>query len=218
MKTTVHLFLIALIPVLPQAVPGQGTLYVSNLGKTSTGSGAVGSDAWIAQMFLTGTEPNGYILNSVQLLMNPASGSPSNLSVSVYNNTGSGPGVSLGSLTGPDPAGGGVFTYSTSGITLASRSGYCLVLTSGSPVADGAYQWSATTQLTSSNGWIIVDGHFTSTNGSTWSPLPIRVKTFQVALFGTAVPEPGATALLVLGLALGAFCRSNRRQSTQQNP
>src|SRR5881628_856888 len=86
----------------------QGTLYVSNLGQTPTGSAPVGSDASIAQSFFTlATDPNNYTLNSIQLLTDPASGSPSGFSVSIYNSgAGGGPQSSLGSLAGADPAAG----------------------------------------------------------------------------------------------------------------
>jgi hypothetical protein len=42
----------------------QGTLYASNLGQTSLGSLSVGSDAWIAQAFITGSDSGGYVLDS----------------------------------------------------------------------------------------------------------------------------------------------------------
>ena len=61
----------------------QGTTYLSNLGQVSSGSLVLGSDAWIAQSFYTGTSPDGYYLNSVQLLTVPAVGSPSGFAVSV---------------------------------------------------------------------------------------------------------------------------------------
>src|SRR5664280_720145 len=69
-------------------VQAQGTLYVSNLGQTPTGSAAIGSDAWVAQTVFTGTNPGGYMLNSVHLLMNAASGTPSGFAVSIYSKTG----------------------------------------------------------------------------------------------------------------------------------
>jgi hypothetical protein len=95
-----------------QILQAQGSLYVSNLGQTSTGSMGIGSNSWIAQPFFTGTDPNDYSLNSIQLLMNAASGSPSNFTVSIFSHTADGtPGSNLGSLTGSDPAAGGIFTY-----------------------------------------------------------------------------------------------------------
>jgi hypothetical protein len=52
-------FLPAVAAALPRAATGQGTLYVSNLGQTPSDSGAAGSDAWIAQLFLAVPEPGG---------------------------------------------------------------------------------------------------------------------------------------------------------------
>ena len=68
-----------------QVMQAQGNLYLSNLGETSSGSAAVASDAWLAEVFKTGTNPSGYVLNSVQLFMDAASGSPSGFSVSIYS-------------------------------------------------------------------------------------------------------------------------------------
>src|SRR6266568_9370764 len=111
----IGLILALLLPAIARA---QGILYVSNLGQAQTGSAAIGSNSWIAQMFITGKSSGGYVLNSVQLLMNAASQTPSGFSVSLYSKTGDphsfripgdSPQSSLGALSGPDPALGGVF-------------------------------------------------------------------------------------------------------------
>src|SRR5271154_996405 len=110
--------------LLPLVAQAQGTLYLSNLGEGSGGSVAVASDAWSATLFVPGsTNPDdnvdSYVLNSVQLLMDPASGSPSEFNVSIYtSNPPRFPGVFVGNLVGSDPAAGGIFTYTASGITL----------------------------------------------------------------------------------------------------
>jgi hypothetical protein len=215
MKTSIFVAVLVVGCGLPDLLQGQGTLYVSNLGQGPTGSAAVGSDAWIAQIIRTGANPDGYLLNSLQLLMNPAAGTPSNFAVSIYSGAGANPGSSLGSLMGPDPAAGGVFTYSTTGIPLVATRVYYVVLTSTTPVAAGAYEWSATSPLTSSNGWLIADGYYTSNDGLTWA-LPTRGRSLQLALFGTAVPEPGAGALVGLGMAAFIFHLKGRRGATGQ--
>ena len=78
----------------------QGTLYFSSLGQTPTGSAAIGSDSWIAQGFGTGTNTGGYILNSVQLLMDGASGGPNGFAISIYTKSGNSPQNNLGNLVG----------------------------------------------------------------------------------------------------------------------
>ena len=54
----------------------QGTVYISSLGQPSSGSLAVASDSWQADMFETGNNPGGYALDSIELDMTPATGDP----------------------------------------------------------------------------------------------------------------------------------------------
>jgi hypothetical protein len=55
------------------------------LSQTPTGSVSVGSDSWLAADFITGTSANGYSLDSIQLGMANASGSPTNFTVMLYS-------------------------------------------------------------------------------------------------------------------------------------
>ena len=49
-------------------VQAQGPFtYLSSFSQSSAGSRAVGSDSWLAATFTSGTNPGGYLLNSVQL-------------------------------------------------------------------------------------------------------------------------------------------------------
>src|SRR5271155_4572171 len=100
--------------LLPLVAEAQGSLYVSNLGQTPTGSAAIGSDSWIAQSIIAGTNADGYILNSIQLLMDPASGSPIGFNVSIYSSLSGEPYDNIGNLVGSDPSAGGIFTYTAS--------------------------------------------------------------------------------------------------------
>jgi hypothetical protein len=206
-----------LIPILATA---QGTLQLSNLGQTPVGSAAIGSDSWLAQGFFTGPNTNGYTgytLNSVELLMDPGSGSPSGFTVSIYDNpVVSGnpylpPGSSLGSLSGPDPSAGGVFTYTASSVTLLPFTKYYVVVTSTTPVANGAYSWrSATSTLTSPWRLPFPTFIYSSSNGSDWDFA--RGYTFQLAIYATPVPEPSTLALAGLGLAASSFWRFRQRK------
>ena len=49
----------------------------------STGTAAVGSDSSLAEFFQTGSNPGGYTLDSVQLGMSDASGSPGGFAVTL---------------------------------------------------------------------------------------------------------------------------------------
>jgi hypothetical protein len=193
----------------------QGTLYVSNLGQTPTGSMAVGSDSWIAQEFFTGTNSGGYALNAVQLLMDAASGNPGGFAVSIYNNSISNPlspASNIGSLSGPDPSTGGIFTYTVSGLALSPSTLYFVVVTAASSVAQGAYTWSAATDGPQSgvNHWSIFGVYDTSADGLNWETY--RNFDFQLGIYATAIPEPSAVSLLLLGGGLWLFARRAGRK------
>jgi len=83
MKNIVISGVIVLVVALltPQIVQAQGTIYLSNLGQPSAGSLAVGSDSWQAAIFTTGTNADGYVLNSIQLAMTDAFGTPNGFTV-----------------------------------------------------------------------------------------------------------------------------------------
>src|SRR5215475_174873 len=121
MKKTI-LTIIPVIGVLSSRIEqAQGTVYSSNMGNTPSGSFAVANNSWIAQGFYWERYVvNGVMLtpactlNSVQLLMNSASGSPSGFTISIYTAGSSGPGTSLGTLTGnSNPNNPGVYTFTT---------------------------------------------------------------------------------------------------------
>jgi hypothetical protein len=202
------LFSIVLLAELiaPLFMQAQATLFVSNLGQASGGNGAIGSDSWLAQSFGTGTNADGYVLNSVQLLTDVAYGSPNGFTVSLYSNSGAGPASNLGSLGGSDPSTGGVFIYTTSGIMLSASTLYFVVATAATPTVQGAYNWSAAGESPrTSDGWIIPAGYNYSTDGLTWQLS--RQYTFQMAIYATAIPEPATLALTGLGLAALSFRR-----------
>ena len=207
--------IIALVSVigllLPVMTSAQGTLYVSNLGQTSTGSAAIGSDSWIAQSIITGTNSSGYVLNSVQLLMNAASGSPSGFNVSIYSSLSGLPYNNLGTLVGSDPAAGGLFSYTASDLDLSPSTFYFVVVTAATPVAQGAYDWSAANGSPSvgNQQWTIYDFYNSSPDGSSWTG-HIRLNIPQLGIYATAVPEPATVALAGLGLACLSLLRRRR--------
>ena len=154
-------FIVVMVAMLARySVWSQGTIFVSNLGQPSAGSLTVGSDSWLAESIGTGNNPGGYALDSVQLAMTPASGSPSGFMVMLYSAAVGAqvlPGSSLGTLTASssDPMAGGLYTYTASGLTLSPETDYFIVLTAGTRLASGAYAWSFenTSTGSSSGGW-----------------------------------------------------------------
>jgi len=91
---------------------GQGT-FVSNLDRPTTGNFSVAADAWLATWFRTGTASGGYLLDSLQLSMAPASGTPQGFTVMFWDFRLD---QSIATLTGPTPLTGGIFTYTASSV------------------------------------------------------------------------------------------------------
>ena len=197
MKKLIIVILIAL--VVPQITQGQGTTYVSNVGQASIGSSAVGSDSWLTAVFETGNSSGGYILDSIQIAMSGASGIPAGFTVMLYS--GFIPSSRLATLNGsPNPSTAGVYDFTgPPGLVLAPGY-YNIVLTTGTPIANGAYEWSYGGTYNTSGGWagyfIGAFNSFRSTDGSSWFSAG---QSFQYAINATAVPEPGVSALLALG-------------------
>ena len=213
MKSKISVFLSVIVLLTSQFAQAQGTIYLSNLGQSPVGSKPIGNDAWIAQEFRTGTNASGYALNSIKVLMNQASGSPSGFNASIYNLGLNVPGTCLGSLSGLDPATAGTYVYTASSIELLPSNTYFLVLTSATPVALGAYTWSAANTYLQNpvDPWALQNVYFSSADGSSWAS-HLRQEVFQLELSATAAPEPKASVLVGLGLVVMSFWRRNLRR------
>jgi hypothetical protein len=208
MKIRIYIVVVLAIELfVTQLAPAQGTLFVSNLSQPSGGSGVVANNAWLALAFYTGTNSGGYDLNSIQMLMNGASGSPSNFAVSLYQGANL-----LGSFSGssnPSTAGVYAYTASGSGFTVLPSTQYLLVLTDATPLSDGNYNWSyannsLNTSYILSDGWEPGSGFNSSDDGLSWQR---NNNPFQFAIYATEVPEPEAYVLAGLGLAALGFWR-----------
>jgi hypothetical protein len=201
MKKIIIMFVVGLLA--PQIVQAQGTTYLSNLGQLSIGSHAVASDSWLAADFFTGNNADGYVLNSVQLGMTDASGNPNGFTIMIYANSNPDtilPGSSLGTLSGStDPVTAGTYTYApASNLTLSPNADYFIVLTAGTAVANGAYDWSRanTDTYNPSGSWRGGPGiFFTSSNGLNWN---LSSPYAQYAINATPIPEPSICGLSVL--------------------
>jgi hypothetical protein len=203
-----------LVLLAMQNTQAQGTItYLSNLGQTSTGSNPVANDSWAASGIVTGDNPSGYILNSVQLGMADASGNPSGFTVAVYSAVALikiNPGSSLGTLDGSaNPSTAGTYTYADdSNLILLPGHGYFIVLTAGTAVANGAYQWSHTipNAYNPTGGWS-AGSIWQSSNGSTWTSTS---GSPQFSVNATAIPEPSVWALILLGGGVFVYVRGRK--------
>jgi hypothetical protein len=204
MNKIIITFAVALL--IPQITLPQGTMtYLSNLNQASAGSFAVGSDSWLAALFVTGTNASGYTFDSFQLGMADASGSPIGFTVMLYTaftGVGTRPGSNLGTLDGSlNPTAAGIYTYiPAANITLSPGTQYFVVLTAGTTIANGAYEWdyANTYSYNPSSGWEGGPTLSSSSGSSFWrSNLPGDYPEF--AINATAIPEPGVLCLFGLG-------------------
>jgi hypothetical protein len=214
---------LAVALLAPQIATAQGTTtFLSNLGQTPTGSNPVGSDSWLAAGFFTGNNAEGYVLNSIQLGMADDSGNPSGFTVMVYAQSSSPsavlPGSSLGTLIGStDPANSGTYTYTApSDLSLSPNTPYFIVITAGTTVANGAFEWSFTSTFSyqPADSWA-ASVTYSSINGSqsSWGRLGSN-PNYDYSLFAlnaTPAPEPGVIGLFALGGLLVGFQRWKTR-------
>lgn len=138
MKATITGILVFAVALFaPRIVQAQGTMtYVSSLSQTSTGSSSGGNDSWLAAPFGAGTNASGYSLDSIQLGMADASGSPSGFTVMLYSSITTGailPGSTIGTMDGSlSPSSAGVYTFTPAlNLTSSPRTTYSIVLTAG---------------------------------------------------------------------------------------
>ncbi len=207
MKTNVkHIIASTITLLVSQLAMAQGITYLSSLSPNSTGNVSLGSDSWLAAGFHTGNSVNGYFLDSVELGMSSATGSPSGFTVMIYVDNGNpaagNPGDSLGVLNGPaDPSLSGIYVYTdNSSIILSPNTFYYVVLNAATLVATGAYEWNESTfPPNSTGGWGDLNALLYSNNdNSSWSVTPY-LGVAQFAITATHVPEPSAEMLLGLG-------------------
>jgi hypothetical protein len=205
----------ALLGLLPAGATAD-TL-TDNLANASAGTeAAIGAD-WITASF--GTGATAYDLNSVTLLL--ATPTPGLVELDIYSDGGLQPGSLVGSLTATDAITGSLsdITFTTNDITLSANSTYWAVL----KAASGEYDWSWTADDSGAGIGFQDQWGESSDAGVTWftySGFPT-----QLSVEATAVPEPGAGALLLTGglattAGVGrgwARARLNRRRSQYEN-
>ena len=168
---------------------------VSNLGQSRSGLFSAGYQGYkAANQFRTGSNAAGYTLSAVTIEIDRVVGSPPNLVVAIYPDSGGKPGSSARTtLSGSNPTGAGQYTFTCStNCGLAASTSYHVVLTAPN-AGDNDYRWETTssaseTRQPSDNGWTI-DGADRDT-GLGWQAETTDYSKFRV----TALPNPSLTA------------------------
>ena len=206
----------SLIVLIPKLLNAQGTVYISNLGTLGGGGGNINATSWVALGIETGGNSQGYVLDSVEVHMAAATGSPSGFTLSLFSTASGLPSQSLGVLTGSaNPASSGVYTYDASALnlTLAPSTEYFVVENATSLPSQGSYEWGITGGGTTTvGGWQDVSTEFSNDQGNDWSPL-FRTP-LQIAVTATAVPESSTWVLFLIGGGF-AFYFHARKQPKQ---
>ena len=193
---------------------GQTSTFFSSLGYNPIGITSISSDSWVGQLFYTGTNASGYLLDSIQLRMENQLGNPAGFSLSIYGDANLPrtlqPGGNLQLLTGPNPTSAGVYTFTSSGLILTPTTAYYLVATSLNPAANGSFRWDYTTDQPQGGLEYMSTGtgFAYSSDGVSWQFS--RQHYFQFAINATAVPEPSSLVLLGLGGSF-LFTRLSRK-------
>ena len=116
--------------------------------------------------------------------MTDASGNPNSFAAMIswaFSFISTTPGSSLETLNGSaNPSTGGIYTYTdASSLMLLPSTDYFIVLTAGTTVANGAYEWSVTgignnSSYNPSGGWSggLAPVMHSSNNGASWSDSP----------------------------------------------
>jgi hypothetical protein len=203
---------VALLP--PQVIQAQGTMvYVSNLAQLQAGSLAAGSDSWVGNEFSIGSNPGGYVLDSVQLAMANASGNPGGFTVLLYGTRaggeayyGSGGSDTVTPLIGSNnPSTAGIYTYAPpASLMLSQNYFYSIVINASTTVATGSYNWiEADGPLNLSGGWSSSHALACSSDGLSWSNSFGSSGVYpEFAVNATAVPEPGVLGLFSVGILI----------------
>jgi hypothetical protein len=192
----------------PSSAPAQGTTYFSNVSCPTTSYVDIGSDAWGAAWFQTGSAPGGYTLDSIQLLMGDTIGSASGFSIMLWDFRTDQP---ILTLAGPSPSVAGTYTFDAAGFVLAPKTVYWFAAASQTPSAAGHFSWASTSQEVLGTPWT-GGGFQVSSDGVDWTREASR--EFLFAVNAQVIPEPSASTMLILGsvliLALRRVCAESR--------
>jgi hypothetical protein len=180
-----------------------------NLGSSQDGSDPIFGFGPLANSFTTGSNINGYVLNSFKALLKSGSASiVGDIEVTLHSNSGNAPGaelVSLGTLSSADVDTGafGVYGFSPlASFVLAANTTYWLEIAAETA---NAIEWAWSNDLlgTGVAGQFNYSAALGTNANSAFGP-------YQMAVDVSQIPEPASLALL--SLALGLMVATSRRR------
>jgi hypothetical protein len=195
----------------PLNIHAQGQLYVSNLGESPSVGEEFSDSMWLAQLFVTGTNPEGYDLNSVQLSLDLTGAPAGNVVVYLYGTDDESPVGEGEKINSVMPSASGICTFNASGIFLSPSTYYYIGVTATDNAATSPYEWNEPSDYNyiSSDNWSLpATPPWSSTDGSHWeSYIGFEAPPYLMAVTATPVPEPGILSLVEIGLAIIVLSR-----------
>jgi hypothetical protein len=190
--------------LLGMAAQAQSTTIFNSLLDSIIGEGPIGidpfgpppmnGDNWRAQSFMTGGA--NWTSESVTLSLLSGGSSTGGFTVSLYGDSGNGPGAQLGTLTGNGNPGSGLSPF-TGAIALNPDATYWIVTDVSSDHSGSVYGWMAGTGGPAVGS--TVGAGYSSDGGVTWGVDTTSSYLMQVDATFTAAPEPSTIALGLMG-------------------
>ena len=182
---------------LIMAPPRTASTLVSNTGQTAA-STTSGGAANKAQVFRTGSNPNGYALDSIDVVS--ADGQSDEFSVALYTTNSSGyPNTVMTNLSAPGSFAAGTLTFTApaGGIRVAASTDYAVVFSSTSTNLELGLTSSHAEDSGAAAGWSVANRRFTINNVNAWGvdsdqPYRIAVKGVLNPRTATAPAAPAA--------------------------
>ena len=161
-----------------------GKALVSNLGQAAHSAGVSATDSQdLAQGFTTGSRSGGYTLGSVELDVTGFTGTASDVTVSIYSESGNDPNTAVHVLTTPASISGLTTFTAPSNANLAADTQYYVVITTAGEDVTSSRTDSTADDSGGAAGWSIQDSGRINETGwtSTTRPLRISIKGLATA-------------------------------------
>jgi len=193
------------LAVAATTAAGQSTILFDNIGNTSQGADVYSGTSWRALNFTTDGQP--YTLNSVTLLL--IEKTPGGAQVDIYSGN-SQPTTWVGTLTSPGtyPSSLAPVTFTAAGTSLTANGSYWVTLHA---LGAGTIGWSWTRDNAGAGAGFSTKMAASRDAGAFW--IPYANSPYQMNLTASAVPEPGAWAILLLSVGGLALRPRRRRQA-----